>query len=355
MSRSLALALIVASATLATGCASVTGSPHQTIALQTKNQKGEDVTEAKCELNNDKGRWYLTTPGSTMVQRSNKDMSIVCEKAGHDTARKTIVSETTGAMYGNIILGGAIGAIVDHNNGSAYEYPVIVHIDMPVLTHEEIAARVARAAADKAARESAEAAVVAERVANARRILVPLPIATSRKPQRGDEWEYLASEKLFGKQKKLVWRVTSVDSRGIAEELLVDGAQSQNWVFNGQADAIGAPIAMGFLFAQHWDTQTRIPQLKVRGELGDCVRMMQCAIEGKVTGIERITIPAGTFDAIRIEGDLIYVHLALQPRGRISVWYSARDRRLLKQVASMRNGARVFDETVELQGARAYQ
>jgi len=26
-------------------------------------------------------------------------------------------------MFGNIILGGGIGAIVDHSNGSAYNYP----------------------------------------------------------------------------------------------------------------------------------------------------------------------------------------------------------------------------------------
>jgi len=355
MIRTLVCAMATAIAVLTTGCATVSGSPNQTVSILTKNQKGEDVSEAKCELNNDKGRWYLTTPGSTMVQRSNEDMKIVCEKAGHDTGRKNVVSEVKGSMYGNIILGGGIGAIIDHSNGSAYEYPSIVHIDMALLTPEEIAARAAKVAAEKAAREAAMAAAAAERAANASRTMVPLVIATGRKPQKGDEWEYLASDKLFGKQKKLIWRVASIDGGNVVEELLVDGAMSHNWAFNGQADAIGVPIEMGFLFGQHWDTQTRIPELKVRGELGDCVRTMHCVIEGKVTGMERITIAAGTFDAIRIDGDLIYKHIAIQPRGRISVWYSEKDRRLLKQVASMRTDSRRFDETVELQAARTYQ
>ncbi|MEY5028041.1 MAG: hypothetical protein RLZ63_356 [Pseudomonadota bacterium] len=33
-------------------------------------------------------------------------------------------------MFGNIILGGGIGAIIDHNNGSAYEYPSLIKIFM---------------------------------------------------------------------------------------------------------------------------------------------------------------------------------------------------------------------------------
>jgi hypothetical protein len=33
-------------------------------------------------------------------------------------------------MWGNIIIGGGIGAIVDHNNGSAYDYPDVVRIPM---------------------------------------------------------------------------------------------------------------------------------------------------------------------------------------------------------------------------------
>ena len=33
-------------------------------------------------------------------------------------------------MFGNILLGGGIGAIVDHNNGTAYDYPSPIKIFM---------------------------------------------------------------------------------------------------------------------------------------------------------------------------------------------------------------------------------
>lgn len=33
-------------------------------------------------------------------------------------------------MFGNIIFGGGIGAIIDHNSGAAYEYPSVIQIVM---------------------------------------------------------------------------------------------------------------------------------------------------------------------------------------------------------------------------------
>jgi hypothetical protein len=33
-------------------------------------------------------------------------------------------------MFGNIIFGGGIGAVIDHNNGSAYNYPPVLKLIM---------------------------------------------------------------------------------------------------------------------------------------------------------------------------------------------------------------------------------
>lgn len=338
------------------GCASVVNSPHQTVSITAKDQRGSDVTDARCELQNDKGIWHLATPGSVMVQRSNQDLQIACSKTGYDTSRRPVTSEMQGAMLGNIILGGAIGAAIDHSNGAAYEYPPLVEISMMLLTPEEIAARAAREAQAKvdaqarAERASAMAAAAIARVAT----LAPMAIGTGRKPQEGDEWEYLATDRIFGKQKKLLWRVKSADDQGVAEELLVDGHPAQTWTFNGRPVAIGAPTDMGFVFGQHWDALTRIPELQVQGQLGDCVQRGQCIIDSKISRMDRVTIAAGTFDAVRIDGTMILAHMALRPSAKITIWYSHRDRRVLKQVALMRDSSRTIDETIELRAARAY-
>lgn len=133
------LALIVFAFTgvLLTGCASITGSTNQTMSVQTRQQGGSEVSGAACELSNNKGKWFVTTPGSVMIHKSNDDMQVLCEKSGMQPGRAAVVSETKGSMFGNILLGGGIGAIVDHNNGSAYEYPNLIQILMGTTTKIE--------------------------------------------------------------------------------------------------------------------------------------------------------------------------------------------------------------------------
>ena len=116
------------------GCASITGSPNQSISIQTREQNGKEVEGAKCDIINKRGTWYVTTPGTTSIHRSNDDIQVTCRKEGLEAGRASIVSDTKGSMFGNILFGGGIGAIVDHNNGSAYEYPNLVQIVMGAFT-----------------------------------------------------------------------------------------------------------------------------------------------------------------------------------------------------------------------------
>lgn len=115
---------------LLSGCASVTGTPNQSISVQTRGSNGKEIKEAACDLINKRGTWFITTPGTVQIQRSNDDLQITCRKEGFDNGRASVISDTKDSMFGNIVLGGGIGAIVDHNNGSAYEYPSFIQITM---------------------------------------------------------------------------------------------------------------------------------------------------------------------------------------------------------------------------------
>lgn len=116
---------------LTTGCSTISGSgTTQPVSVQTFAADGQDVDGAKCEMTNDEGSWFVVTPGSTVIRRSNKDLQVICKKPGIDVGTANVVSRTKGNMFGNIILGGGIGAIIDHNNGSAYEYPSLIKIFM---------------------------------------------------------------------------------------------------------------------------------------------------------------------------------------------------------------------------------
>ena len=110
---------LLALISLLSACASVTGSTNQSVSVQSRASNWKEVKEAACDLINKRGTWFITTPGTVQIHRSNDDLQVTCRKEGFDNGRASVVSDTKGSMFGNIILGGGIGAVVDHNNGSA--------------------------------------------------------------------------------------------------------------------------------------------------------------------------------------------------------------------------------------------
>lgn len=121
---------LIAVVVLLSGCASITGTTGQNISVETRAADGKALAGANCEMTNSKGKWFVTTPGSVGIRRSNDDLLVLCTKEGVDAGRASVVSDTKGSMFGNIIFGGGIGAIIDHNQGSAYEYPTLIQIIM---------------------------------------------------------------------------------------------------------------------------------------------------------------------------------------------------------------------------------
>ncbi len=108
---------------LFTGCATITSSEIQNVSLNTKAIDGQVVDKAKCKLTNDKGSWEITSPGFVGVRRSSKDLMVECKKEGLADGLLRAISRTAGGMWGNIIFGGGIGAIIDHSKGTGYNYP----------------------------------------------------------------------------------------------------------------------------------------------------------------------------------------------------------------------------------------
>jgi len=127
----ISLVTSVALASLVSGCSTLTGDgTSQNLSVFTYDSNSKMIDGAHCELRNDEGSWTAVTPASIMVHRSNKDLLVRCSKSGYSDGHANIVSNTKSNMWGNIILGGGVGAIIDHNNGSAYVYPANVRVTM---------------------------------------------------------------------------------------------------------------------------------------------------------------------------------------------------------------------------------
>jgi hypothetical protein len=114
------------------GCASIVAGKNQPISVETRH-KGQPVKGAHCELMNDKGKWFVTTPGSIMIQKSYGDLAVRCEKEGLDPGIATVRS-TAGMVWGNIVFGGLIGLAVDATQGAGYDYPALVTVEMGAST-----------------------------------------------------------------------------------------------------------------------------------------------------------------------------------------------------------------------------
>ena len=115
----------VFAASILSGCASITTGHNQSLSVETPA-----CLAASCKLTNDKGTWFVSnTPGTVTVNRAYGDMTVVSEK-GDAKSTAQFKSSTKGMAFGNIILGGVIGAGVDVATGAAYDYPTVLSVDL---------------------------------------------------------------------------------------------------------------------------------------------------------------------------------------------------------------------------------
>ena len=125
-----AIVLALALPTLLTGCASITKDSNQPVKIETYSKTNQVVTGVKCVAKNERGEWTATAPGTVSVHRSGENLQVNCEKEGEQPGLATVISRANGGMFGNILFGGGIGAIIDHNKGTAYSYPDWIRVIM---------------------------------------------------------------------------------------------------------------------------------------------------------------------------------------------------------------------------------
>lgn len=125
MKKSISVMAVVA---MCSGCASVINDTTHPLKVETKTPSGELVAGAECRLSNDYGTFTVKSGDTAQVRRSSKDLDILCKDPKNPDAQARAISRANGGMWGNIILGGGVGAIIDHNKGTAYTYPTWVQL-----------------------------------------------------------------------------------------------------------------------------------------------------------------------------------------------------------------------------------
>jgi len=121
--RNLKLAFAMAATVLATGCASIVNDSSQPIKVETLGEDGKAVAGADCTLRNDFGTFTMKSGTTAPIHRSGQDLDISCKDATRPEAVARAISRANAGLAGNILIGGGIGAIIDHSKGTAYTYP----------------------------------------------------------------------------------------------------------------------------------------------------------------------------------------------------------------------------------------
>ncbi len=117
------------------GCASIVSGQDQIVSVDAPL-----CPASKCKLQNEEGvYWIPSTPGTVAVDREYGDLVVTCSKPGYQDFTMKVSSSTKGMAFGNILLGGFIGAGVDMGTGAAYDYPTEIIVPLDCRSEAEIA------------------------------------------------------------------------------------------------------------------------------------------------------------------------------------------------------------------------
>jgi hypothetical protein len=134
--RSMLSLLVLAFGLLLGGCATVVSGTTQTIGVNT------DPEGADCQFTR-KGALIgrvNPTPGTMQVNKDYESVAVLCRKEGFDETTGVIGSEFQAMTFGNILLGGVIGVVVDAASGAMMKYPETVTFTLiPKLFESETA------------------------------------------------------------------------------------------------------------------------------------------------------------------------------------------------------------------------
>jgi hypothetical protein len=100
------------------GCSTVLNESHIPITLSFS-----DNSAGNCELKNKRESYSTKIPATLSVRRSDDSLIYDCTTSDGRKANGAIKSSREGSIWGNVILGGGIGAIVDADKDMHRIYP----------------------------------------------------------------------------------------------------------------------------------------------------------------------------------------------------------------------------------------
>ncbi len=99
------------------GCASIVSDNESTTYIET------DPEVAKCVLHGQDFKRVVMTPDSLHLPASAAPLTVSCSADGFITTAEELDTEIDGWIFGNILLGGGIGFLIDAARDAGEQYP----------------------------------------------------------------------------------------------------------------------------------------------------------------------------------------------------------------------------------------
>lgn len=164
--------------------------------------------------------------------------------------------------------------------------------------------------------------------------------ATPGAPAAGDTWTYRISR--FGAQRGTQQvKLASITPESLVEEILEQGAAQRAEYGRGNVLMPAGSVTVFSPYLFNFGPPT-VPGMRLRVDNLDartCKAGWTCSVSGRVGGRDRVQVPAGTFDAIRVEISQTWTTPSqTHDRGEtvqrtITVWYAPEVKRAVRTIS----------------------
>lgn len=112
------------------GCASIFSGPNQTLTVRTDCPRV--VLNSACSAAVGGRVFNFETPARLTLPRTTEPMLVSCRGGLLAGASTDVQPGLSIGFLGNVIAGGAVGAVIDLNTLRAFAYPSVTNIVMPI-------------------------------------------------------------------------------------------------------------------------------------------------------------------------------------------------------------------------------
>lgn len=130
MIRSLHRVVILLAMIVIGGCASIFNDSHQTITVRTDCKRV--VLNTTCTAAVGGQLFAFETPARLTFLRTSETVLVNCQGGLLAGASTNVQPGLSAGFLGNVIAGGAVGAVIDLNTRRAFSYPSVTNIVMPI-------------------------------------------------------------------------------------------------------------------------------------------------------------------------------------------------------------------------------